>query len=100
MQYKTICRDCEFIWEQAHLMKDDHEPCPKCESKKVESVIEHVNVRAAQDQFWEFENNGLGRYFPQMEDSKTCTASKKNFFRSRNEAMEAAKRRGYNIIEK
>lgn len=102
MIYETHCLKCEKKWTQSHRMKDKHENCPACGSDKVESVIENGSVRFSQsmDVAWETENNGLGRYFSQLETSATCTRSKENFFRSRNDAIEAAKRRGFEIIAK
>ena len=100
MEYRTICMSCRHEWEQSHLMKESHAPCPECKGEKVESVIESVNVRAPADAHWGYENNGLGRYFPQLEDSVDCKPSAKNHFRSRNEAIEACKQRGFQIIDK
>lgn len=101
--YRTYCQSCKNIWDQHHLMREPHEPCPKCRSTSVNTHIEsmaQVRVRAPLDSGWEYENGGKGRYFSQLEDSIDCKPSAKNYFRSRNEAMEACKRRGFTILEK
>lgn len=101
MEYTTRCQSCEYEFDQSHPMKDDHAPCPKCKSKRVESIVfGTVAVRQSLDAGWDAENGGRGRYFPQLEQSVTCTKSSKNCFRSRNEAMEACKRRGFVILDK
>ena len=97
--YDTKCQSCENQWEQVHLMRQAHAPCPKCHSKDVKTVIGQVNVRPSQDAGWEGEENGRGRYFSQLETSATCTRSPENFFRSRNAALEACKRRGFIITK-
>ena len=98
--YDTECRKCEHVWEQSHLMRESHEPCPKCGATDVFTVLQPLHVRAALDQGWEGENQGSGRYFPQFEDSIDCSKSRKNCFRSRNEAIEEGKRRGFVFLEK
>lgn len=101
--YRTYCRECENVWDQHHLMREPHEPCPKCRSTSVNTHIEsmsQVRVRPALDQGWEGENQGSGRYFPQFEDSIDCSKSRKNCFRSRSEAIEEGKRRGFTFLEK
>ena len=101
MIYETLCQKCEHVFEQEHPMKEAHHPCPKCSSKQVYSVI-HGTTQFARplDAEWEYLNGGRGQYFSQLETSKTCTRSPENYFRSRNEAMEACKRRGYTILDK
>lgn len=103
-EYTTICLDCDHIWDQSHLMGESHTSCPKCKSKRVEAYLGNglpMQVSAASlDSSWEYEENGRGRYFPQLETSKTCTRSPENFFRSRNAAIEACKRRGFQILDK
>lgn len=101
--YDTFCEKCDHLWEQKHLMREAHEPCPKCHSKQVRTHITLGSIQIAAnslDAGWENEEGGRGRYFSQLEDSATCTRSPKNFFRSRNEAIEACKRRGFQILEK
>jgi len=101
MQYETLCQKCDHVFEQEHRMKDPHKPCPKCGAKEVFSLIHGTTQFAPPlDRNWESLNGGAGQYFSQLETSKTCTRSRENFFRSRNEAIEACKRRGYNIIDK
>jgi len=100
MEYRTHCIECEFEWDQSHLMKEPHSPCPECKSRQVESVIRIVAVRQSLDAGWDGLNNGLGQYFPQLEDSIDCKPSAHNHFRSRNEGIEACKRRGFQIIDK
>ncbi len=101
MEYRTRCLDCEYEFDQSHPMKESHAPCPKCASKRVESCLfGEVRIRPSLDAAWESENQGSGRYFPQFEDSVDCSKSRKNCFRSRREAIEEGKRRGFTFLEK
>lgn len=101
MDYRTRCMNCEHEFDQSHLMKEPHLPCPKCKSKKVEScVFAEIRIRPPLDAGWEYENGGRGRYFPGMEQSIDCKPSAGNYFRSRNEAIESCKRRNFQIIDK
>lgn len=101
MDYTTRCEKCTCVWDQSHSMKENHAPCPECGSNKVFSLIHGTTQFSAPlDAGWEYESGGRGRYFSQLETSRTCTRSPENFFRSRNEAMEACKRRGFDILEK
>lgn len=101
MDYTTSCHKCSHEWDQSHPMKEAHEKCPKCGCKEVYSLI-HGTTQIAPplDRNWESLNGGRGQYFSQLETSKTCTRSPENYFRSRNEAIEACKRRGWDIIDK
>jgi len=103
-EYETICLACDHVWDQSHSVHAAHEPCPNCRSEKVSRYFGnglHTSVSAASlDTGWERENGGRGRYFSQLEQSATCTRSPENCFRSRNEAIEACKRRGFDIISK
>lgn len=99
--YDCECQDCGSVHEQRHRMADPHGPCPKCRSTSVITIFtQPVRVNPPLDRNWESLNGGRGQYFSQLEESKTCTRSAENFFRSRNDAIEACKRRGYDIISK
>lgn len=100
--YDTECQKCGEIWEQTHMMREPHSACPACKSKQVRTrhTAATIQFAAPLDAGWEYESGGRGRYFSQLETSKTCTRSPENYFRSRNEAMEACKRRGFDIIDK
>lgn len=103
-EYETICLDCEHVWNQSHSVHDDHAPCPKCGSKKISTYFGNgMKMQIAANSLdcgWEHENGGRGRYFSQLEDSVDCKPTNKNFFRSRNDAIEACKRRGFDILDK
>lgn len=103
MDYDTECQKCGKVWEQSHPMKEGHQPCPACKSKDVRSIIapQHApRVNGFLDRDWPMLNGGRGQYFSQMETSKTCTRSPENCFRSRADAIEACKRRGFDLLDK
>lgn len=98
--YDVECRKCGHASEQTHMMREAHFPCPKCKSKDVFTVLQPTAIRPPLDGSWEYENGGRGRYFSQLEDSVDCKPSAHNHFRSRNEAIEACKKRGFQIIDR
>lgn len=101
MDYLTHCLKCEHQWEQSHRMVEPHAACPRCRSKSVESVpTADVRVNPPLDRGWEYLNGGRGQYFSQLEPVPTGTPSPSCHFRSRHEALEACKRRGFNVISK
>ena len=101
--YDVLCLKCEHVAEQFHMMRESHAPCPKCGSKDVTTAISNtIHFNPALDSSWEGLNGGRGQYFSQLETN--CTDPKNGsrdcYFRSRNDALEACKRRGFNIISK
>lgn len=96
--YQYRCAECEAEWEEYHSMHETPRiPCPKCSGAQTGKCFNYsVTFIGAKDANWEGENGGKGRRFSQLakhakDDSQDC------HFRSRNEAIEAAKRRGYTV---
>lgn len=101
--YDVLCLKCDHVHEQTHSMKEAHAPCPKCKSKNVTTAIGNtIHFNPALDQNWENLNGGKGQYFSGMETEirDPNNGSANCYFRSRNDALEACKRRGFNIISK
>jgi putative FmdB family regulatory protein len=96
--YDTECKSCSHEWEQYHSIKSGHLPCPQCGSNQVETVITaSIRINPPADMRWEFENNGLGRYCPQLEtDTRKKSASA--YCRSRYDLIEKAKKMGAEIF--
>lgn len=88
--YDYECRDCNATHEQFHSMKDKPGPCPECGSKRVTKVILGAPAMSMPDGMWEYENDGRGRYIGGLGKRDDPNA----YFRSRREAVEAAKSRG------
>jgi len=96
--YDTECQKCNHTWEQSHMMRESHAPCPKCKSKNVQTVITaDIRINPPADMFWEYEENGKGRYCPQLERD-TAKKSDYAYCRSRYELIEKAKRQGAEIF--
>jgi len=49
------------------MMSQSHEPCPKCNSSKVQSDIVLPNFIFDPTNNWAYENNGKGHYFSSLE---------------------------------
>lgn len=97
-RYDTECNKCEHVWEQQHLMKENHQPCPLCGHDDVRTIITtDIRINPPADSNWEYEENGRGRYCPQLERD---TRGKSNYAycRSRYELIEKAKRQGAEIF--
>lgn len=58
-----------------------------------------VAIKPPVDAGWEYENGGKGREFTQFCDSRYKPGDPRanRYFRSQNEAIEAAKRAGYSV---
>ena len=100
MIYDYACEHCGHECELAHSMKDcdKRHPCPECQRPMHRQFNATFRVNPPADANWPMENNGLGRYCPQMEPEPTGKPTKQAHFRSRGELIEAAKRKGYEIF--
>jgi putative FmdB family regulatory protein len=107
MRYDFFCEGCNKEVEIVKGMNDPSpEHCPECGSKRWHRVFgSAVAVHPPADAGWESKNNGLGEFMPQLGtrylDPFTKTQPNPNAYaRSRAEAIEKFKRRGYTDIQK
>lgn len=101
--YDVLCLKCDTVWEQTHSMREKHAPCPKCHSNDVTTSIGNaVYFNPPLDSSWENRNGGRGEYFSQLEMKSTHPdhGTPDCYFRSRKDALEACKRRGFTVISK
>jgi putative FmdB family regulatory protein len=88
--YDYECRECLRIHEQFHGMNDKPDRCPACGSRKVAKIHCRPPAISMPDMHWEGLNHGRGQWISGLgrrDDPKA-------YFRSRREAVEAAKRAG------
>lgn len=96
--YDGACLDCDCEFEYVHAMKDSGRVprCPECKSRNTEKIIVALPIVRASDIGWEHESGGKGRRIAQLAKhakDETC------YFRSRDEAKEAAKKRGFTVLD-
>ena len=104
--YDGECPKCGVI----EIVKSMNDPwpkkCPECKGGTFERCFNTtVRFQGSVDENWHTENNGLGRYLPQAGprylDAYTKTKPNPDAYaRSRNDAIEKMKKRGYPTIEK
>lgn len=97
--YDYECSKCGKLHEQNHRMAEAPQPCPGCGCTRVVKVFISVPRAKIPDRGWEYENNGRGRYIGQLAP-KADVVDPNAYCRSRTEAVEKAKRQGWNRIEK
>ena len=103
IEYDVLCLDCDHVHEQSHGMREKHAPCPKCKSANVTTSISNtIRFNKPLDSNWENANGGRGEYFSQLEMKSTHPdhGTPDCYFRSRKDALEACKRRGFTVISK
>jgi putative FmdB family regulatory protein len=102
-RYDYQCQNnkCNHEQELIHTMKecDDKHPCPKCGADMGRVINGNVAIKPPVDAGWEYENGGKGRLFTQFGDPRYKGGDPRanRYFRSQNEAIEAAKREGYKV---
>lgn len=67
-------------------------PCPKCGAECAKVYFTSPALMQVDGGMWHDENNGRGRYIGQLADKP---GDKRAYCHSRSEAMEKAKRRGF-----
>lgn len=103
--YEFSCDHCEVV-QLVHPMSEAHpKKCPQCGSSNFHQIFSVPATMASADAGWEAENHGMGRYLPQAGprylDAYTKTKPNPDAYaRSRNDAIEKMKKRGYPTIEK
>lgn len=99
--YDGLCPECNVV----EIYKGMNEPwpkrCPKCGGREFYRQFNNaVALHAAADQGWENENGGAGHYMGQLGRLKRPdgTLNPDTHCRSRAEAIDKFKRRGYDDI--
>lgn len=106
--YDYTCTACAKTHEQVHRMSAFPEPCPHCGSRKLDKCIGVGSyAHSPKDMGWENENNGRGRFIPQLgkigqmfDEKGTYKNDPTAYCRSRSELFEKAKAKGLGIVEK
>lgn len=93
--YSLFCPKCDNTWEAYHRMSESHGECPLCQTPALND-IRSVQTSKPADAGWELENNGAGRYCPQLEQ-EPGKVTRDAHCRSRSELIEKAKRLGYEV---
>lgn len=88
--YDYECRECWKMHEQFHGMTEKPDKCPHCGSRKLSRVITSAPGVSTPDMHWEDLNQGRGQWISGLGKRDDPKA----YFRSRREAVEAAKSRG------
>lgn len=102
-RYDGICPTCGTIEIVKRMNEFWPKKCPKCGGKEFDRVFTTaVAFHPPADAGWEQENGGLGRYLPQAGRVKRPdgTLNPETHARSRAEAIEIFKKRGYPSIER
>lgn len=92
--YDYECQRCG-TFEVVHSMHRPLKLCPTCMGK-VTKIVTATQV-IARDRFdWSDENNGRGRYIPQIAKHKGDPSA---YYRSRSSLIDSAKRRGFTVTK-
>lgn len=94
--YDYRCAQCGLVHEQFHAMSEKADQCPRCGRLACVKMIVPVAIKLSPDSGWEGENNGRGRYIPQMAKRANDPRA---YARSQGEAIEKAKRFGYSVTK-
>ena len=93
-RYDYECDKCgEF--ELVHSMHETVKLCPCC-GALIKKVIRMPQVIARDNKDWRDENNGRGRYIPQVAKRKGDPSA---YFRTQKELVDSAKRQGYVVTK-
>lgn len=91
-RFDMECQVCGRAWEAIIRMTESCPCCPECDSRDTMKVFNVAPAMRLRDMGWEYENNGRGRYISQLADG---LRDPKAFCRSRTEAKEKARAKGY-----
>ncbi len=101
--YDGDCQSCGIVEVYKSMNAPWPKKCPKCGAKGFDRIFNSgMGFIPAADSGWELESNGAGRYCPQLGRIKRPDGSLNpdTHCRSRAEAIDKFKARGYPNIEK
>jgi len=102
MLYGHICPDCGPMELERKMSDPTPTKCPLCHKNILQRDYSDINFQRPCDMFQENENKGLGKYYPSLGarflDPKTKTKpNPAAYARSRDAAIESAKRQGLSV---
>lgn len=102
--YEHECAHCGLMELERRMSDPSPTSCPTCGAPGLVRIYQ-AHFHGACDANQESENNGLGKWYPQLGarflDPHTKTKPNPNAYaRSRTDAIEKFKKRGYTDIEK
>lgn len=102
--YEHRCERCGVIEHERRMSEPSPTQCPQCGMPGLLRIY-NAHLHGAVDAGQENENNGMGKFYPQLGpqflDAKTKTTRNPDAHaRSRVDAIEKFKRRGYSDIQK
>lgn len=104
--YDGNCLTCGTVEIYKGMNDPWPEKCPQCKGNGFERIYStNVALHGPCDSGWETENDGLGKWMPQLGarylDAHTrTTKNPAAYCRSRADAIDAFKRKGYDDIQK